>query len=122
MILALLVYLQAGNSIELLDNSTPKSTQFTSLAYNTDSKAIFIYGGLHEFSEYSNNFYSFDTISSAWSTLHTSSSLVPGPRMKPYITFYPSSDDLLLYGGTTPRGPISDIWILNMPTQQVNII
>jgi hypothetical protein len=99
--------------------STPNPTQFTSLAYHSESQSIYLYGGFQEFSDYNDNLWHFDLSSSSWSFLSFSSDLNPGPRIHSYITFYPSSTSLLLYGGTTPRGPISDIWTLDMPSLQV---
>ena len=99
--------------------STPKPTQLSSLSYDSESQSIFLYGGFEEFSEYNDKLWRFDLSSSSWSSLSFSSDLNPGPRVHPYITFYPSSTSLLLYGGTTPRGHISDIWTLDMPSLQV---
>lgn len=109
-----LFYLSSSHSL-----SHPNPTQFTSIAYHSESQSLFLYGGFQEFSEFDDKLWRFDLSSSSWSSVSFSSDLNPGPRIHPYITFYPSSSSLLLYGGTTPRGPISDIWTLDLPSLKV---
>lgn len=116
MMLLISIFLFSLSSSQSL---SPNPTQFTSLAYHSESQSIFLYGGFQEFSDYNDKLWRFNLSSFSWSTLSFSSDLNPGPRIHPYITFYPSSSSLLLYGGTTPRGPISDIWILDLLSLQV---
>lgn len=84
-----------------------------------DSK-LYIYGGIsvNKFSD----LLEFDLITNKWAEIHPASVLKPGPRSSPFLTRLISQRKILLLGGITSNGPISDIWLYDIDYQTVSFI
>jgi hypothetical protein len=45
----------------------------------------------------------------------------PGVRSSPYLTMLEESKEIVLLGGDTESGPISDLWLYDLDSEIVNI-
>jgi hypothetical protein len=46
----------------------------------------------------------------------------PGAKSKPFMTILKESGQILLFGGSIERGPISDVWIYDLYIEVVKYI
>jgi hypothetical protein len=84
-----------------------------------DSK-LYIYGGI-SVSMFS-DLWEFDLLTNKWTEIHSPSVLKPGPRSGSFLTRLKAQRKLLLLGGDTSNGPISDIWLYDIDNQTVALI
>jgi hypothetical protein len=89
----------------------PDQRELSGLVYDSSSQKVYIYGGR------SNSFYSdmweFDLTSKTWTEMH-SPGMNPGARSRPFMTMLEDSREILLFGGDTNSGPISDVWLYDL--------
>jgi hypothetical protein len=81
-----------------------------------DSK-LYVYGGTFE--DKLSDLWEFNLITNKWTEIHPASVLNPGPRSSPFLTRLISQRKILLLGGITSNGPISDIWLYDIDYQTV---
>ena len=84
-----------------------------------DSK-FYVYGG--KSGNLFSDLWEFDVKKNKWTEIHSPSVLKPGPRSGSYLTRLTSQRKLLLLGGDTSYGPISDTWLYDIDYQTVNLI
>jgi hypothetical protein len=84
-----------------------------------DSK-LYIYGGSSE--DKFSDLWEFNLIINKWTEIHPASVLKPGPRSSPFLTRLISQRKILLLGGITSNGPISDMWLYDIEYQTVAFI
>lgn len=97
----------------------PTRRKQSSLTYDPISNSLFIYGGYHSSDEYFDDMWRFDLNSNTWEEILSPSSLTPGPRIDAHIKVLNGSKTILLYGGTTLKGPIADIWLFDIQNYMV---
>lgn len=100
----------------------PSKRQRSSIAYDKSSSSVFIYGGFEDMSEYYEDIWRFDLVSNTWEELISPSRLTPGPRVSSFMHVLEESRSILLFGGNTQRGPISDLWLLDIDNIMVTFI
>jgi hypothetical protein len=64
----------------------------------------------------------FDLTTRSWNEMHPASVMRPGPRSGAYLTILEESRHLVLFGGDTDSGPISDVWVYDMDSEIVKFI
>ena len=82
--------------------------------------SIFIYGGLKD-STILEDMWQFDPQSNIWTEQIASSVLSPGPRSNPYLITLQDQNKILLFGGETKNGPVSDLWLYDITRQSVTL-
>jgi hypothetical protein len=99
----------------------PSSREFPALTIaGTSSKKLYVYGGYGD--SFADDMWEFDLSTSRWNELYPTSILTPGPRSQTFITPLRSQDKILLFGGNTKSGPVSDLWLYNIENQSVRFI
>jgi hypothetical protein len=84
------------------------------VTYDPVSDSVYIYGGFQSADEYFDDMWKFDLKSQTWEEIHSPSPLTPGPRIESRMKVLKDERSILLYGGTTIKGPISDIWLFDI--------
>jgi hypothetical protein len=100
----------------------PSKRQRSSLAYDKSSSSVFIYGGFEDMNEYYEDIWRFNLVSNTWEELISPSRLTPGPRVSSFMHVLEESRSILLFGGNTQKGPISDLWLLDIDNIMVTFI
>lgn len=96
---------------------TPPSIRDTpGLAFNKQSNKLYVYGGRYE--SPLEDMWEFDLNTETWREIHHTSSTSPGPRSDPQIVAL-DNDKILLFGGNTKSGPVSDLWEFDIENQYV---
>ncbi len=90
------------------------------LALNRNGEKLYLYGGKSDYRF--DDMWEFDLNSNIWSEIHPASVLKPGPRSSPFITSLKDEDKIVLFGGDTSAGPISDVWLYDIENQSVIVI
>lgn len=90
-----------------------------SIAYDIVSNSVFVYGGFSAADEYFDDMWKFDLNSNTWEEIHSPSSYTPGPRIDSRMKVLKGERTILLYGGTTTKGPISDVWLFDIKNSMV---
>ncbi len=54
-----------------------------------------------------------------WNEIHPVSVMSPGDRSGPYLTVLEESRQIVLFGGDTKKGPISDVWLYDIESEIV---
>lgn len=99
----------------------PSQREFSGFAIaGTSSKKLYIYGGYSE--SFTKDMWEFDLTTSRWQELYPTSILTPGPRSQAFITTLQSQNKILLFGGNTESGPVSDLWLYDIENQSVRFI
>jgi hypothetical protein len=86
----------------------------SSITYDSISNSLYIYGGYHSVDEYFDDMWKFNLNTNTWEEIHSPSPLTPGPRFDARMKVLKNERSILLYGGTTMRGPISDLWLFDI--------
>jgi hypothetical protein len=95
----------------------PPPQQFSSLAFDSKSNMLYIYGGVSI--EDQSNIWKFDLEARKWSKLSNSSWMSPGPRTDSFITILEESREILLFGGISHDGPTSEVWTYEIEDEAV---
>jgi hypothetical protein len=100
-------------------NNPPFRRSLASAAYHEITNSIYIYGGISDSTQFYDDLWRFDLSSNTWHELISPSISSPGSRYLATIHILPSSNKLLLYGGTSPKGPMADLWELDLDKNTV---
>lgn len=106
----LLIATQAASvSVSMIPNTgTPPSVrEIPGFALEKGSNKLYVYGGRYE--SPLDDMWEFDLSTETWREIHSTSSINPGARSDPYL-FTKEPGKLLLYGGNSKSGPVSDLW------------
>ena len=105
------------------DTKTPPNRRHGSaLALDPIQNSLFVYGGFEDSNEYFDDMWRFDLDTQTWEEILSPSSLTPGPRSYSYMQFLSNRRLLLLFGGSTVKGPISDLWLFDLDNYLVRFI
>lgn len=105
------------------DTKTPPNRRHDSaLAFDSIQNSLFIYGGLGDSNEYFDDMWRFDLNTKTWEEILSPSSLTPGPRSNSYMQVLSNRRLLLLFGGSTVQGPVSDLWLFDLDNYLVKFI
>ena len=64
----------------------------------------------------------FDLTSLKWSQMHPATTMSPGKRSNSFLTIIEGSRQIVLFGGDTESGPISDVWVYDIDSEIVRFI
>ena len=76
-----------------------------------------MYGGRSEYIH--NDLWEFDLSTKLWNEIRSVSAMNPGARSGAYMTVLEESRQILLFGGDTVDGPISDVWLYDIEGETV---
>ncbi len=121
--LASIILIAESLSISSLPSTRtpPTRRKQSSLTYDPLSNSLFIYGGYHTADEYFDDMWRFDLNSNTWEEILSPSPLTPGPRKDAHMKVLNGSKTILLYGGTTLKGPIADILLFDIQNYMVRL-
>ena len=95
----------------------PPPRQKTVIAYDSYDNKAYIYGGrsnvIHD------DIWEFDLNTKTWLEIHPPNGLKPGKRSSSYLVMLEKSREILLFGGDTEVGPISDVWLYDIGSETV---
>lgn len=98
----------------------PPRRELSGFAYDSTKDKVYIYGGRSEIIY--KDFWEFDLTSKIWEEIHPASVNTPGARSSPFITILEESRQVVLFGGNSETGPISDVWIYDLDAEIVMFI
>ena len=109
-------------SVGMIPNTgTPPSLrELPGIALSKSSQKIYIYGG--RFETLLGDMWEFDLSSNQWSVIHTSSTLNPGPRSEAYLFPIEAAGKIIMFGGNSLTGPVSDLWEFDINHESVSYI
>lgn len=113
----------AGLSVKMIPETgnPPSAREFPGFTIaGTSSKKLYVYGGYGD--SFTDDMWEFDLFTSRWHELYPTSVLTPGARSQTFIATLQSQDNILLFGGNTKSGPVSDLWLYNIENQSVRYI
>lgn len=96
----------------------PKARKLAAMTHDSIDQKLYIFGGVSD--SKLNDMWEFDLETKLWAELHVVSELRPGPRSGSYLLRLRDKPNILLFGGDTPYGPISDLWVYDIEYQTVN--
>lgn len=97
------------------ETKTPPTRRHeTAMAYDSLSNVLILYGGFDDTNGYYDDLWKFDLNTNTWEEILSPSPIAPGPRSNSYMKVLPGSRSILLFGGVTSKGPICDLWKLDM--------
>jgi hypothetical protein len=100
------------------ETGTPPSfREFPGFTLNSSENKLYIYGGYSD--SFTDDMWEFDLTTNRWSELYPTSSITPGARSEPFILPLLNSSKILLFGGQTKTGPVSDLWLYDIQNQSV---
>lgn len=95
----------------------PIARELPGIAHDPIDNKLYIYGGLSD-SKLS-DMWEFNLETNTWTELHVVSELRPGPRSESFLLRLKDKRKLLLFGGITSYGPVSDLWTYDIEYQAV---
>jgi hypothetical protein len=100
----------------------PPRRALSGLVYDASSSSnkVYIYGGRSEVIY--GDMWEFDLTKKTWSEMHPASVMKPGARSSPFLTMLEESRQIVLFGGDTESGPISDVWVYDLDSEIVIFI
>lgn len=107
-------------SLNPLTGTPPSYRELPGLCLDSSSNKLYTYGGRYE--SLLDDMWEFDLSSNKWEQIFYTSTQSPGARSDPYLVFLPGSNKILLFGGDTAGGPVSDLWEFNIKNQSVRDI
>jgi hypothetical protein len=127
MVIGLILYslilseLAGAVSVSMIPKTgTPPSIRESSgFAFDQESNKLYVYGG--RFGSPLEDMWEFDLKTESWRQIHHTSSTSPGPRSDPYLVAL-GQGKILLFGGNTKSGPVSDLWEFDIENQNVRYI
>jgi hypothetical protein len=119
MIITYLSIYAEGINVKLIPEAgtPPVERGIPGFTLNTKTNVLYIYGGISE--QLLSDMWEFDLNDKRWREIHSPSVLNPGKRSNPFITVIEDDSKILLFGGNTYSGPISDLWEFNISHQTV---
>ena len=100
-------------------NNPPIRRRFASAAYQETTNSLYIYGGISDSTQIYDDLWRFDLSSNTWHEVISPSITTPGSRYLATISLLPNSNKLILYGGTSSKGPTADLWELDLDKNTV---
>jgi hypothetical protein len=100
-----------------ITGTPPPKRELSGLVYDSKAHKVYIYGGRSE-SLYG-DMWEFDLDKRLWAEIHFQPNMNPGARSNPFITILDESRQVLLFGGDTEIGPISDVWLYDLDSESV---
>jgi hypothetical protein len=97
----------------------PPIRDLPGLALNEEANKLYIYGGRNV--SPLDDMWEFDLATETWREIYYTSSISPNPRSEPYLISL-NSGQMLLFGGNTKSGPVSDLWMFDIENQYVRSI
>ena len=97
--------------------SPPPFREVPGFTVDSQSSKLYVYGGGSEVKH--SDMWEFDLNTQRWSQIHPGSIYNPGPRSDTFITALQDNKNIILFGGDTDNGPISDVWIYNIENETV---
>jgi hypothetical protein len=121
-LIASLIGFTLSISVEFIPRTgtPPSSREQAGLTIHALRRKLYLYGGKSDYRF--DDMWEFDLNSNIWSEIHPASVLKPGPRSSPFITSLKDEDKIVLFGGDTSAGPISDVWLYDIENQSVIVI
>lgn len=120
-ILFLIAYTSALSVNYVPESRTPPpQRELLGLAHDSTSNKVYIYGGRSEVIH--GDMWEFDLTTKSWNEIHTASVISPGARSAAYLTILEESSQIVLFGGDTESGPISDVWLYDIDSEIVKFI
>jgi hypothetical protein len=109
-------------SVKLIpETGTPPAPRLLpGITSDISGKSLYIYGGVSEYKF--SDMWKFDLENNRWTQIYTGSVLTPGLRSSPFMTTLNIQSKLLLFGGDTPSGPVSDVWLYDIEGESVILI
>jgi hypothetical protein len=98
----------------------PPRRELSGVAYDSAENKVYIYGGRAE--GLYGDMWEFDLTDMTWNELHPSSVFKPGPRSAAHLAILEESRKIVLFGGNTESGPISDVWLYDIDSENVTFI
>jgi hypothetical protein len=103
------------------ETGTPPSSRFlSSLTLNSMENKLYLFSG-YDIS-YRDDFWEFDLKTQKWREIYPTSSVKPLPRKGSTIISLESERKILLYGGVTKYGPVSDLWLFDIEQESVRFM
>ncbi len=99
--------------------SPPTRRKHSSITYDPISNSVFLYGGYQSSDRFLDDMWRFDLSSNTWEEIHSPSILSPGRRIKSEMKVLNNERSILLYGGTTEKGPAADLWLFDIQNYMV---
>lgn len=99
--------------------SPPTKRQLSSMVHDPIDNCLYIYGGLDESGDSFDEMWLFNLTSYTWEKVHSPSVITPGRRFSSYLHYLTTQREILLYGGNTPKGAVSDLWMFDLVTRMV---
>jgi hypothetical protein len=96
----------------------PNPRAYSGVAYDSKERKVYIYGGKYDLIKY-DDFWEFDLNAKTWAEIHPPNALVPGKRSNSYLIMLENSRQIVLFGGETEKGPISDVWLYDLDSEMV---
>lgn len=124
MMLLLLIFFLSTKSVQSVSVSmiphtgTPPSYRvLPGFALSEVTNQLYIYGG--RYSSHLEDMWRYDLATNTWHEIHFSSSVSPGPRTEAFLIALDNSRKLLLFGGNSKNGPVTDLWEFDIDNSSV---
>jgi hypothetical protein len=98
----------------------PSFRELPGIALFESAQKIYIYGG--RFETLLGDMWQFDLNNNQWSEIHISSTLNPGPRSEAYLFPIEATSKIVMFGGNSLTGPVSDLWEFDINNESVSYI
>lgn len=103
------------------ETGTPPSyREIPGMVVNTVDNKLYMYGGRYD--SILGDMWEFDLTANRWEEIYFKSMISPGPRSSPHLVHLEKEGKILLFGGSTESGPVSDLWIFDIENQSVKHI
>ena len=103
-----------NNWTNLSSTGSPSPRTRPGLAYNSHSNRIILFGGQTGIPLYSDETFSYDAASNAWTK--KSPEVHPGARRSSMMAYDSKADRMVLFGGTADHGGFNDTWAYSYDT------
>lgn len=98
----------------------PSFRELPGITLSKSAQKIYIYGG--RFETLLGDMWEFDLINNQWNEIHMSSTLNPGPRSEAYLFPIEATSKIVMFGGNSLTGPVSDLWEFDINNESVSCI
>lgn len=113
-----ILYADAFSTRLIPETGTPPAPrQLPGITSDISGKSLYMYGGVSEYKF--SDMWKFDLETNRWNQIYTGSVLTPGLRSSPFMAALNNQSKLLLFGGDTPNGPVSDVWLYDIEGESV---
>jgi hypothetical protein len=98
----------------------PSLRELSGLAYQASTNTVYMYGGRSD--AIYGDMWGFNLATNTWREINYGSIMNPGPRVNPNLAILKDSNKIVLFGGGTDFGLISDLWIYDIESEIVIIM